>query len=82
MKNFIYRNHLSREGRMLTTKIQVKAFTYADTMYKFLNKQSNNKWSQVGSHFPFTGITKAGYYAIAGGKYHNCKELRARGINI
>jgi hypothetical protein len=52
-------------------RMTIKAFAYAEDMYAFLNKQSNNDWKE-SNH----GL-KAGVYAYAGGQWHNVKSLDA-----
>lgn len=67
----IKKNATPRPGRMLTSKIQVKAFKTSDAMHTFLNKQYDNNWSIYIN----SDVTKSGYYAFLGGKMINLKNV-------
>tara|TARA_R110000765_G_C18637588_1_gene573773 strand:- start:182 stop:421 length:240 start_codon:yes stop_codon:yes gene_type:complete len=76
--NTIYKDQMPENGQMITTKIQVKAFKYADDMHKFLNKQTDNRWGECKSSMQ--SIKKSGFYVVMGGEYWNVKQLAMRGI--
>ena len=50
-------------------RMKIKKFKSSDEMHKFLNKQTDNKWSESKHDF------KTGTYVYAGGQYHNVKSL-------
>ncbi len=55
-------------------RLQVRGFKYSDDMHKFLGTGDNAIfWRECKRE----GITKAGTYAFAGGKWHNVKTLDA-----
>ena len=74
----IFRKYNSGIGNKID--IQVKAFKYADTMYKFLNSQTNNNWQECGNITTMKNITKSGYYRSTGQGYMDIKKLASMGI--
>jgi hypothetical protein len=53
----------------LKSRLHIKRFISKDSMHKFLNKQTDNKWQISKKNL------KSGIYAFAGGEWHNVKSL-------
>ncbi len=67
------RNCAPRPGRLLTSKIQIRAFKTQHDLDRFLNKQTDNSWTSVS----MSGVEKSGFYAMLGGRYVNLKDVDA-----
>ncbi len=52
-------------------RMTIKTFKYAEDMYAFLGRQTNNDWKESKHEL------KPGIYAYAGGQWHNVKSLDA-----
>ena len=76
--NTIYRKYSSSIGNKID--IQVKAFKYADTMYRFLNLQIDNNWQECSGITTMNHISKSGYYRATGQGYMDIKKLAEMGI--
>ena len=50
-------------------RLTIKSFKYSEDVYKFLNKQIDNRWTE------YKGELAAGTYAYAGGRWLNVKGL-------
>lgn len=57
-----------------SNRYQVKAFKTKDALYKFMNKQNDNKWRELDGHNLKSGIYFS-QFDRNGARYINVKEL-------